>query len=88
MNVVPVRVLKDEYILAIFDNKDGLVEIVVQGNTNIPVRYKGYGEALAQARYAHGLDSIVNVSEPMARAEYDSRLAKYKATLLDRMLAR
>lgn len=80
MNTSPVKVAKDRYILAIFGN-DGLVEIVLRTYDDCPLVVKGYDEALRAAKRNSGFGQLVHVSEPMAREEYDERLAKYKAKL-------
>ena len=80
MNTAPVRVANNRYILAIFAN-DGLVEIILRNYDDCPLVIKGYKEALRVAKDSNREGYLVDVSEAMTRAEYDTRLAKYKAKL-------
>jgi hypothetical protein len=80
MNTVPVRVANNRYILAIFDT-DGLVEVILRLNEDRPLVVNGYNKALRVAKDSKHSHLLVHVTEAMPRAEYDTRLAKYKAKL-------
>ena len=88
MNVLPVRVTKNRYILVDYSIANARTLVLDASKKNgTPLRFASYAEALkgAEAAKKLGFAKLLDkgwLSDDMDVEEFDARLAKYRAVIL------